>query len=1022
MFEALLTTDLARGLERQVVALRAAAGDPMLPIRVVVPTHLLGVALSRALFAGAGHVGIHFLLAEELAWFIAAPGALALGRTIIPEGADLALVIGAAADAVAAPATPEYLRAAAATAGFAPAALRTLRDLAGAGISADALEVFAPAAPDPDKLRVLARMFRAYNARLDTASLLERAALASAAAAALPRPELGAVVVCDVPDPSPAYGDLLLAIARHHPMALVLRDTVACAPRQARRRDALLKRLGARIVRDPAPIAATSLARMQAHLFGPRPAPQPLGPSVCLLSAPGEALEAVEIVRLVRDTAAAGTPFNEIAILSREPDSYAAHLASALERAGVPAFFVAGVPRVDPAARALGLLLALLDADLDRAQVMEFLTTAQVRYQELLGEDSEVSPARWDYLSARAGIVAGIDRWRAGLRAARDLRAEQDADARDVRLYDELGRLVELLHTDLAAFPQEGTWGELLAATRHLLDRWIQRGERTRERLERVLGPLDRYAGRATRAELLGQVHELIRTQTYREGALADARVFVGSIAAARGLRFRAVFVPGLVERRFPVVVRPDPLLLDEERAALSLSLLTTEDVQEAERLLFAHAALAATERLVLSYPRLDSSGREQVPSSFLLRAVEAALGERVSAERLVTLASQGETALGRPFPENADRAIDLIERDLALVSAGHRGAARHLLDVAPHLARSHVANRAGWEPRLTAHDGVVNTSAPGVDKLLARIRLDGRTSSASAAQMLGSCAYRYLLAYGLNVREWEEPGRTYELDALTVGSVYHAVAHELFEGLKADEKLPIDRAKLPGVRARAAKILTRMLAELASEGAIPHPSLLEPLADRLRADLDQLVEREVDGAGDFIPSEFELAFEDLEVELSRGRTVTLKGSIDRLDFAARPRRVRVIDYKTGGYYWKTGEEFRGGRALQLQIYNLAAAELYPKHEVTEASYYFATSKGEFQSKTCAATADNDATLRRVLGTLDDLVAAGTFPPVADDCGFCNFQPVCGPHREARAKRKSGDPRLVAFGKMREIL
>ena len=60
-------------------------------------------------------------------------------------------------------------------------------------------------------------------------------------------------------------------------------------------------------------------------------------------------------------------------------------------------------------------------------------------------------------------------------------------------------------------------------------------------------------------------------------------------------------------------------------------------------------------------------------------------------------------------------------------------------------------------------------------------------------------------------------------------------------------------------------------------------------------------------------------------------------------------------------------------------------------------------------------------TLTTVLTTLDDLAAAGVFPPVADTCMFCDFQSVCGPFREARAVRKAADPRLAAFKRLREI-
>jgi hypothetical protein len=62
-----------------------------------------------------------------------------------------------------------------------------------------------------------------------------------------------------------------------------------------------------------------------------------------------------------------------------------------------------------------------------------------------------------------------------------------------------------------------------------------------------------------------------------------------------------------------------------------------------------------------------------------------------------------------------------------------------------------------------------------------------------------------------------------------------------------------------------------------------------------------------------------------------------------------------------------------------------------------------------------------DETLRRVLVDLDSLAASGVFPPVADDCKFCDFTGVCGPFREDRARRKADDPRLAAFKRLREI-
>ena len=75
-------------------------------------------------------------------------------------------------------------------------------------------------------------------------------------------------------------------------------------------------------------------------------------------------------------------------------------------------------------------------------------------------------------------------------------------------------------------------------------------------------------------------------------------------------LAFRVVFVPGLAERMFPQKPREDPMLLDQEmRVPLDAGLPVQKDRAGTERLLLRLAIGAATERLWLSYPRLDVAG-----------------------------------------------------------------------------------------------------------------------------------------------------------------------------------------------------------------------------------------------------------------------------------------------------------------------------------------------------------------------------------------------------------------------------
>jgi RecB family exonuclease len=274
-------------------------------------------------------------------------------------------------------------------------------------------------------------------------------------------------------------------------------------------------------------------------------------------------------------------------------------------------------------------------------------------------------------------------------------------------------------------------------------------------------------------------------------------------------------------------------------------------------------------------------------------------------------------------------------------------------------------------------------------------------------------------------LRAWEEPERAYQIEGKDFGSLYHAVAHRLFAELAEAQRLPLGEQVLEPVVDRISTLVDEELARFAAEGGIVNPDLLEPVRVRLRSDLEEMVRDDVEnGARDavgFVPSAFEQSFAELPIPLGTGGTITFSGHIDRLDLASGVGRVRVIDYKTGKYFWKGAEQFRGGRELQLALYNRAARVLFPDHEVAEAVYYYATATGEYRRKGCPATPEMDAVLTTVLDTLDGLAAAGVFPPVADSCRFCDFETVCGPFREPRALRKSADPRLAAFKRLREL-
>ena len=171
---------------------------------------------------------------------------------------------------------------------------------------------------------------------------------------------------------------------------------------------------------------------------------------------------------------------------------------------------------------------------------------------------------------------------------------------------------------------------------------------------------------------------------------------------------------------------------------------------------------------------------------------------------------------------------------------------------------------------------------------------------SASEVEALGACPYRHFLRFGLKLRPWEEPERTYAIDRRDEGTILHAVLEQLFSELKAKGSVPLTSALLAGAKRRAVKLLDTEFAAFTDAGGIVHPGLTNAVRDQMRADLEDLLEREVEQGGDFVPDQFELQFEKLPFDFAPGRSLMFTGYMDRVDVAPQPKRVRVTDYKGG--------------------------------------------------------------------------------------------------------------------------
>ena len=104
-----------------------------------------------------------------------------------------------------------------------------------------------------------------------------------------------------------------------------------------------------------------------------------------------------------------------------------------------------------------------------------------------------------------------------------------------------------------------------------------------------------RGAGIVSLADVLATLEPELSSRRDEEKTSRYGAVFIASLAESSGMRFPAVFVPGLNEGVLPKPVREDPLLLDSQR--LPLGMATSED----DALLLRSAIAAATQQITCS-------------------------------------------------------------------------------------------------------------------------------------------------------------------------------------------------------------------------------------------------------------------------------------------------------------------------------------------------------------------------------------------------------------------------------------
>ena len=203
-----------------------------------------------------------------------------------------------------------------------------------------------------------------------------------------------------------------------------------------------------------------------------------------------------------------------------------------------------------------------------------------------------------------------------------------------------------------------------------------------------------------------------------------------------------------------------------------------------------------------------------------------------------------------------------------------------------------------------------------------------------------------------------------------------------------------------------------------------------------IQNDLQELLSRDDKRRADrsVVQIESEFAFglggdAPVTLELEDGRTVELRGRIDRIDRSEDRSRLDVIDYKTGraapGVAALRNDAVMSGQYLQLPIYAVAAGTHHADSSLTTVStaYWFVTERGKFSEREVEWNERNTQRFRDVLGCIIDGIRTGLFPahPGGDgrsgpeNCEYCPYDAVCSPDRQYAWNATKRDSRLSGY-------
>jgi len=472
-------------------------------------------------------------------------------------------------------------------------------------------------------------------------------------------------------------------------------------------------------------------------------------------------------------------------------------------------------------------------------------------------------------------------------------------------------------------------------------------------------------------------------------------------------------FIVGLDQGAVPGSRLPDPILLDEEREAISEDLAVTSD-RLRENLYLMTALLSSLKgKAMLSFSSYDViEERPSFPSSFLLQVYRLIEGNaELDYSALIQALGKSSGFVGGVEVDETDWWLGFIAGD-----GRFKDAMKSVKDLYPFISHGDLARKKRAGPDLSTYDGLVMVA----DEECNPLKNEALSMSASRIEKLARCPYGYYLRYVLGVVPPDEIeiDKAAWLDGLERGSLIHEVLCVFMRKLREKGESVGERDFGEDIRGVADEIM----AAYREENPPPSEAVFNRERREIFGALDIFLKAEERREEKVEPLLFEVSFgflgeegegisESVVLEVGPGVSFRLKGKIDRVD-RRETGSFRVIDYKTGSYKSIENVKFFGkGKYLQHALYAEAGEKILKEKKIDKAArvtvtgYSFPSGRGD--GREILIENFDRGRLRELLLNLFVFLEKGYFlvNPKAS-CDFCDYGVVCGKGVIDRTKEK----------------